>query len=200
MRYKSVERMNSIQRFVEEFYFEHRRSPSINEVAKGVGTVKSTIYRYLVEMNEKGILSYDGERILTDKIQKLNNDTMSVAVLGSVSCGIPQLEEEYIEEYVTLPVSMFGKGEFYILRANGDSMIEAGINSGDLVVIRRQNEAKEGQIVVALVENENTLKRFFFDKERDCIRLHPENKNMQDIYVKSCSIQGVAVNVIKSLE
>ena len=79
-------------------------------------------------------------------------------------------------------------------------MIEAGINSGDLVVIRRQNEAKEGQIVVALVENENTLKRFFFDKERDCIRLHPENKNMEDIYVKSCSIQGVAVNVIKSLE
>lgn len=200
MRCKSVERMNDIRAYVEKFYFEHRRVPSTSEIAKALGTVKSTVYRYLVEMNDKGLLAYDGKEILTDRMQKLNNDTMSVAVLGSISCGIPQLEEEYIEEYVTLSVSMFGKGEFFILRANGDSMVEAGINDGDLVVVRRQNEAKEGQIVVALVENENTLKRFFVDKERGCIRLHPENRRMKDIYVKNCSIQGVAVNVIKTLE
>ena len=79
-------------------------------------------------------------------------------------------------------------------------MIDAGIDDGDLVLIRKQSEAKEGQIVVALVGNENTLKRFFVDQEHDCIRLHPENKSMTDIIVKTCMIQGVAVKVIKDLE
>lgn len=124
----------------------------------------------------------------------------SVAVLGSISCGVPQLEEEYAEEFVTLPVSMFGKGEFYFLRANGNSMIEDGIDDGDLVLIRKQSEAKDGQIVVALVDNQNTLKRFFVDEKNHCIRLHPENKTMEDIIVPECVIQGVAVKVIKSLE
>lgn len=151
-------------------------------------------------MNDKGMLKYDGREILTDKIQKVNTETTHVAVLGSISCGIPQLEEEYIEEYVTLPVSMFGKREFFILRASGESMIEAGINDGDLVVIRKQKEANDGQIVVALVENENTLKRFYLDKENRCIRLHPENKAMENIIVSDCQIQGVAVHVIKALE
>ena len=88
----------------------------------------------------------------------------------------------------------------YFLRANGESMIDAGIDDGDLVLIRKQSGAKEGQIVVALVENENTLKRFYKDEENQCIRLHPENKKMTDIIVPNCKIQGVAVKVIKSLE
>lgn len=79
-------------------------------------------------------------------------------------------------------------------------MIEAGIDDGDLVLIRKQSEAKDGQIVVALVDNQNTLKRFFVDEKKHCIRLHPENKTMEDILVPGCAIQGVAVKVIKSLE
>lgn len=200
MRHKSIDRMNSIMQYVEQYYFEHRHFPSTSEIANALGIVKSTAYKYLVEMNDKGMLKYDGREILTDKIQKVNTETTHVAVLGFISCGIPQLEEEYIEEYVTLPVSMFGKGEFFILRASGESMIEAGINDGDLVVIRKQKEANDGQIVVALVENENTLKRFYLDKENRCIRLHPENKTMEDIIVPDCQIQGVAVHVIKALE
>lgn len=200
MRHKSVERMNSMKQYVDDYYFKHRRFPSTSEIACEMGIVKSTAYKYLVAMDESGILKYDGKEILTDKIQKVNTDTTHVAVLGSISCGIPQLEEEYIEEYVTLPVSMFGKGEFFILRANGKSMIEAGINDGDLVVIRKQKEVKDGQIVVALIENENTLKRFYLDKEKKCIRLHPENHTMEDIIVSNCEIQGVAVHVIKALE
>lgn len=200
MRHKSIDRMNSIMQYVEQYYFKHRHFPSTSEIANALGIVKSTAYKYLVEMNNKGMLKYDGREILTDKIQKVNTETTHVAVLGSISCGIPQLEEQYIEEYVTLPVSMFGKGEFFILRASGESMIEAGINDGDLVVIREQKEASDGQIVVALVENENTLKRFYLDKENRCIRLHPENKTMEDIIVPDCQIQGVAVHVIKALE
>ena len=78
-------------------------------------------------------------------------------------------------------------------------MIEAGIDPGDLVVVRKQQSADEGDIIVALVDNETTLKRFYIDKDKKCVRLHPENKTMQDILVNSCYIQGVAQHVIKAL-
>ena len=121
-------------------------------------------------------------------------------ILGKVSCGVPKFAEENIEEYVRLPVALFGRGQFFILRANGDSMIEADINDGDLVLIRQQNYADEGQIVVALMDDEATLKRYYPEPEKQRIRLHPENSRMDDIYVSDCIIQGVAVKVLKDLE
>ena len=134
------------------------------------------MYKYLVEMNNRGMLSCHNGEIVTERTSKIPLLTKPAVVLESVYCDSPQLEEEYIEEYVSLPVSLFGEGEFYILRANGDSMIGAGINSGDMFAIRKQSTASEGDIVVALVDNESTLNRFFFDTESRCIRLHPENK------------------------
>ena len=97
------------------------------------------------------------------------------------------------------PTAIFGKGDFFILRASGQSMIEAGIDDGDLVVVKKQVEAKEGDIVVALVDNQNTLKRYFRDDENKKIILHPENKKMKDIIVDGCCIQGVACHIIKEL-
>ena len=200
MRHKSDDLMMQIKEFAEQYYLTNRHSPSTREIAEEFGIVKSTAYKYLIAMRDNGMIRYDGENVITDKTEKANVEFTSVAVLGSISCGVPQLEEEYAEEFVTLPVSMFGKGEFYLLRANGESMIEAGIDDGDLVLIRKQSEAREGQIVVALVGNQNTLKRFYVDDKHKCIRLHPENKTMEDILVPECVIQGVAVKVIKSLE
>ena len=170
------------------------------DIFYALGIVKSTVYKYLVAMNDRGMLSYRNGEIVTERTNKISLLTKPAAVLGSVSCGMPQLEEEYIEEYVSLPVSLFGEGEFFILRASGDSMIGAGINSGDMIVIRKQNTASDGDIVVALVDNESTLKRFFLDTERRCVRLHPENPKYPDIYTQNCTVQGVAVHVIKSLE
>ena len=120
-------------------------------------------------------------------------------ILGQIACGSPLFAEENIEDYVQLPASLFGNGDFYMLRANGYSMIDVGISSGDFVLIRRQNTAEPGEIVVALVEEEATLKRYFPEPERRRIRLHPENKVMDDIYVSSCEIQGIAVKVLKDL-
>lgn len=199
MRHKSSELMDSIQDFVERYYQTNRHSPSTTEIADAVGIARGTAYKYLVAMNENGMIRYDGQKISTDKTDKIRTDLTSVVLLGSVSCGVPTLEEEYAEEYVSLPQALFGKGTFYLLRANGESMIDAGIEPGDLVLIRKQEEAKEGDIVVALVDNENTLKRYFVDKENHKVRLHPENTTMKDILVDDCKIQGVAVNVIKSL-
>ena len=98
-----------------------------------------------------------------------------------------------------LPISLFSSGDFYLLRASGDSMIKVGICDGDLVLVRRQNHADDGQIVVALMEDEATLKRYYREPQNRRIRLHPENDSMEDIYVDNCAIQGVAVKVIKNL-
>ena len=165
MRHKSTELMGTIKAFVEEYYKNYRHSPSTTEIADAVGIARGTAYKYLVAMNENGMIRYDGQQISTEQTKKVQTEFTSVALLGAVSCGVPTLEEEYIEEYVSLLASMFGKGTFFLLRAKGESMIEAGISTGDLVLVRKQSEAMDGDIVVALVANENTLKRYFVDKE-----------------------------------
>ena len=199
MRRRNVELMNRIIEFAEQYYLENRSSPSVRTIADRFGIGVSTAYRYLLEMDERGLITYDGKRISNDRIEKLNSNSgvIRAAVVGSIACGIPNLAEENVEEYVSLPRSMFGDGEFFILRANGESMIDAGIETGDLVVIRKQACAEDGQIVVALVEDEATLKRLYRDKGK--VRLHPENRAMDDIIVDDCIIQGVAVKVIKDL-
>lgn len=199
MRSRSEASKNRIRQFIEEYILENRRSPSCNEIAQALGMVKSTVYRYLVTMQDEGMIDYDGKNIETKKTRKARFDSVDVPLVGSISCGAALLEEEHIQCYVSLPSELFGKGKFYLLRANGDSMIEAGIDDGDIVVVRQQETAEEGQIVVSLVENENTLKRIFFDRKTGETILHPENSSMQDIRVRECMIQGVAVHVIKSL-
>ena len=163
MRHKSTELMGTIKAFVEEYYKNYRHSPSTTEIANAVGIARGTAYKYLLAMSDNGMIRYDGQQISTEQTEKVQTEFTSVALLGAVSCGVPTLEEEYIEEYVSLPASMFGKGTFFLLRAKGESMIEAGISPGDLVLVRKQSEAMDGDIVVALVANENTLKRYFVD-------------------------------------
>ena len=197
MRSKDPEIMKRIVDFVEAYHLDYNSSPSLRVIADGVGIGSTTVYRYLVEMNERGMICYDGKTIRNEKIDKSERGTIRAAVIGRIACGIPNLAEQHVEGYVNLPESLFGQGNFYILRASGCSMTEAGIDDGDLVVIREQNTAEDGQIVVALVDDEATLKRFFHEGDR--IRLHPENPRMKDIFVTDCRIQGVAVKVIHDL-
>lgn len=200
MRSKDPELMLKIKKFAERYYIDHNQSPSTATIAAAVGVVKGTVHRYLVEMNDLGIISYDGRDIVTEAISKVRPAQTHAAIIGDIACGLPQFAEENIEEYVSLPKTLFGDGEFYILRAKGESMIEAGISSGDLVIIRKQNHASNGQIVAALIDDEATLKKFYKDPKNQRIILHPENKTMEDIIVDDCRIQGVAVKVIKELK
>lgn len=190
----------NIIHFVDKYYVKHNESPSLQKIADGVGKPRTTIYRYLLKMNENGELSYSGEYgIQTKFTEKLNTENITVSLVGSIACGTPTYAEENITEYYSLPSSLVGKGDFFLLKASGDSMINAGINDGDLVLIRQQNTAEEGQIVVALVDDETTLKRFYKDKNNKRFRLHPENDEMEDIYVDNLIIQGIAVKVWKDL-
>ena len=197
MRSKSPELMKRISEYAEQYYLKNGVSPSLSQLAAGVGIAKTTAYYYLCEMSEKGMLKYDGHEIQTPLLQKFNEDVRCTAVYGSVPCGTPQEREQQLEEYIPLPTALFGEGDFFILRANGDSMIDADINDGDLVVIKKQSSAEYGDIVVALVNGKNTLKRFEPDYDNKRIILHPENKDMSDIIISDCQIQGVASHVIK---
>jgi len=198
---KNPEYLKMLEEFIDEYIEKNHTAPTISEITDGVELPRSTVGRYIAYMREQGVIDYEGHRsITTRQVQKTNSESEKVPVLGSVSCGVPKLAIENIEEYIRLPVALFGRGDFFILRANGDSMIEAGIEDGDLVLIRVQNYADPGQIVVALMDDEATLKRFYPEPEKRRIRLHPENSALKDIYVKECIIQGIAVKVLKDLE
>lgn len=180
-------------------------APTIVELVQKTGIPQATVSRYLRYMDAHGLIEYAGHRrIRTRAESRQNGGTIFIPMLGSIACGLPLLAEENIEEYIQLPESLVGKGDFFILRANGKSMINAGIDDGDLVVIRRQDDAEPGQIVVALVDDENaTLKRYY--PRRNCrVELVPENSDFRvqtvDLSVQHLAIQGVAVKVIKSID
>ena len=204
MRSKSQETLDAILKFVNKYYQQNRNAPSIIEVADGVGVGKTTAYRYLQELSERGLLEYSRGIAAAPKSAKMKTSYVSAPLVGSIQCGCPEEEQEMVEEYVSLPVSMFGNGEFYILRAKGDSMVDAGIEEDDLLVIERNCPASEGDIVVALdQEQQNTLKRYVgFDNDEKCFILAYENEARypgEVIKLKSFEVQGVARHVIKAL-
>ena len=154
MRSKNPELMNAIKEFVNKYYREHHTSPSTQTIGEAVGVNKSTVHRYLVEMNEKGILDYDKTVRATEQMTKCKTGYFSAPLVGSIRCGNPETEEEMVEEYVSLPESLFGKGQFYLLRAKGDSMVDAGIEEGVLTVapdkegyrVRKQYEKRSADL------------------------------------------------------
>ena len=204
MRSKDQGTLDRILKFVGKYYQNNHSSPTIDEVADGVGVARSTTHRYLQELNERGLLEYNRGILAAPETAKMKTSYVSAPLVGSIQCGCPEEEQEYVEEYVSLPVSMFGQGDFYILRAKGDSMVDAGISEDDLLVIERNCPAEVGDIVVALdQDNQNTLKRYAgYDEDAGCFILEYENEEKYPgkiIEVKSLQVQGVARHVIKSL-
>lgn len=196
--------LNDIMKFVSKYYQDNREAPTIIQISAGVGVPRSTTQRYLKELENRGLLEYDRGILSAPQSAKMKTAYISAPLVGSIQCGSPEEEEELVEEYVSLPVSLFGKGDYYILRAKGDSMVDAGIAEDDLIVIERNCPAKTGDIVVALdPDNQNTLKRYagFDETERRYI-LKFENEAKypgEVIKVKSFQVQGVARHVIKAL-
>ena len=199
MRSKDPVLMENIKNFAEEYFLKNFKSPTKVQIAQALNITPGTVSKYLTFMKNNGMVEYDGYTVHTKNTHKYNGETTSAAILGSVSCGPLLFENENIEDYVALPQAIFGKGEFYILKANGDSMKDAGIDDGDWVVIKKQNFANEGDIIVALVDGANTLKYFFRDKENNCAVLRAANKNYDDILVNELFVQGVATQIIKKV-
>ncbi|MBR2122976.1 MAG: repressor LexA [Lachnospiraceae bacterium] len=205
MRSKSIKIMEQISNYIGNHYRQHHSTPTTREIASAVGLSPASGYKYLVEMNKQGILSYENGKITNlPKIDKTQTGYFSAPLVGSIRCGDPEAEEEQVEMYISLPEAIFGKGEFYLLRAVGDSMEDKKISEGDLVLIQKQPACEIGDIVVALDENgENTLKIYSgIDKKTKKVVLKYANEAIypgKRILVNELSIQGVAKHVIKAL-
>lgn len=204
MRSKDQGTLDKILKYVNRYFQNNHSSPTMDEIADGVGVAKTTAFRYVRELHERGLLDYNRGILSAPETAKMKTSYVSAPLVGSIQCGCPEEEQEYVEEYVSLPVSMFGRGDFYILRAKGDSMVDAGISEDDLLVIERNCPAEVGDIVVALdQDNQNTLKRYAgYNEDEGCFILEYENEEKypdETIKVRSLKVQGVARHVIKSL-
>ncbi|MCQ2458476.1 MAG: transcriptional repressor LexA [Clostridia bacterium] len=198
MRSRDPEKTRQLIRFIDSYYDAYRHTPSIREIAEHISMTKSSVHNYLSALRDEGIIDFDGRMIVTEKINDEIAGYNRAGVVGSVPCGLPALEQECVEGYVNLPISLFGGGDLFVLHTYGDSMTGAGIDPGDIVVVRKKPYAENGDIVVAYVEGEgNTLKRYYRDEKNRHVILHPENDRYEDIVVQDCAIQGVVIKIIK---
>ena len=177
--------------------------PSVREIANAVGLKStSTVHGHLQRLEKKGLIHRDAMKPrameITAEGESEHTSTMAVPLLGNVTAGQPILAEENLDEFIELPESMLGDGEHFILRVHGESMINAGILDGDYIVVRWQQEANNGEIVVAMIEDSATVKRFYREKGR--IRLQPENDTMEPIYARDVTILGKVISLYRIVQ
>lgn len=205
MRTKNQQYFEDLEHFINSYKDQFGKPPSSYDIALGTGMSQSNVARYLKHMRESGMIEYNGAcSYKTQRDKKTSRRIHGVPVVGDIACGLPLLAEENIEEYVDLPESWVGKGRFFALHAKGESMRNIGINDGDIVIVRQQDTAEPGQVVVALVdENTATLKRYFPQLENQIIELRPENDEFEsqfiDLTERPFAIQGIVVKVLKNI-
>ena len=202
MRHKDPELMKQINTDIGEFYVARDRTPSTTEIARRFGIARSTAQNYLVAMNERGMLSYEGGKLQVDHMGKIRTQRTEAPLVGSVPCGELTIEEANVECVTTLPTEIFGEGPFYLLHASGDSMEDEGIEDGDLVVVKMETSPKKGDLVIAMdAEQRNTLKKYggINRKNRKAMLLYCNQGVYGDkvIYVDHLECQGVVSHVIK---
>lgn len=201
---KSSEKQEQILAFVNDYIKENGYPPSIREICKGVGlSSTSTVHAHLNNLMQSGLIKKDNSRSRGIKI--VNNDVevpadedvVNLPVVGKVAAGSPILATENLERYFPIPADFVGNVNSFMLKVKGESMIEAGIFDGDYIIVKQQAVANNGEIVVALIGDEATVKTFY--KEKDHIRLQPENSTMEPIIVKEAVILGKVAGVIRKL-
>lgn len=204
MNPRNEEKKEAVYKYINDFIKEYGVAPTIREVAEGVRCSLSTAHKYVVRLEEEGLITKYGKTQMTTL--ENTNSIERIPVIGTVACGKPRLAYEDIEGFIPISRDLFGYGDFFGLIAQGDSMIEANIEDGDIVFVRKQETAEDGDIVVAMVnddltgEKNATLKRFYNDRMNKRIILHPENQLMEDFYLEEVEIKGVAVKVLKDLK
>ena len=186
--------------YIEKATLQKGYPPSVREICDATGLKStSTVHGHLIRLEKKGLLYRDSMKPRAISVpsdhQMYRTEMINVPIVGRVSAGSPILATENIEDYIALPQSMLGEGEHYVLGVRGESMIEAGIMDGDYVVVRKQPTAYNGDIVVAMVEDDATLKRFY--RENGHFRLQPENSTMEPIIVPEVTILGKVVSLYR---
>ena len=195
-----TKRQQEIFDYVKRYGAEHGYPPTVRDIGKAIGLASSsTVHAHLANLEKLGLLRRDPTKpraieLLLDKAKQVASSG-GLPLVGQVAAGEPILAEENIEDYVPVPPIAGGEEGEFILGVRGDSMTDAGILEGDHVIVRRQETAADGDIVVALVGEEATVKRFF--KEADHVRLQPENEAMDPIRTRDAQVLGKVVGVCR---
>ncbi len=197
----SPQRAETIRRFIDEYFMENRKSPTVRDIAAGTGISKTAVQRYLTDMKEHGEIEYNGRRSIgTNLSRNLSETTPAIRYDSTVSCGLPCEPNVEEADIIPLPTALVGEGKFFILTAKGDSMTGIGVDNGDLVIVREQNRCNDGDYAVVLVnESETLLKPVTWLPDQKAYLLHAENPDYEDRIEHHVRIQGVAIQVIKNL-
>ena len=215
MRKKDPDALNkrekAIIKFIDKESRENGYPPSVREIGKAVGLKSTaTVHAYLAKLAEKGYIKKENQKGRALKLIKggkeeqkpkdfyQGKEMVDVPVIGKITAGEPILAVENITDTFPIPIDFVGNSESFMLTVRGTSMIEAGILDGDYILVKRQNVARNGEIVVALIGEEATVKTFY--KEKDHIRLQPENSSLDPIIVPDCEILGKVAGVFRKLK
>ncbi|HBN29466.1 MAG TPA: repressor LexA [Clostridiaceae bacterium] len=195
-----------ILNFIKKEIAEKGYPPSVREICQGVGlSSTSTVHGHLERLEKKGYIRRDPtkpraiEILHRDDNPVHESEVISVPILGKVAAGMPILAFENKENRFPIPAEYFkNKNDMFMLQIQGDSMVECGILDGDYVIVEKRNTAENGEIVAALLEDSATVKRFF--KEKNHIRLQPENSSMEPIITKECTILGIVIGLFRVMK
>lgn len=186
--------LNKVMRFIEEFVEDNGYFPSVREICLKMNFKSTaTAHNYLKRLQDAGMIQKTDNK---KRAVKLSGDQRRIPLLGTVTAGATILAYENYEDYYSLPVGEFKGDQLFMLRVQGDSMIEAGIFNGDKIIVRQQPVAENGEIVVALIDDSATVKRFY--KKDGYFILHPENQALSDIIVENVDILGKVIGLIRS--
>lgn len=188
--------LDKIEKYNLDFQKEYGKSPSYRQIMNALNLKSvSLVQKYILALEKEGRITRTSIGNIAMLPQLKPSGVTMTPLLGEIACGSPNIGVENIEESYALPKALFGEGDLFMLHTFGDSMIDIGIEENDLIVLKKQDTARDGDIVVALVDGNTTLKRLYHKDNK--IVLHPENKTMEDIIVDTCDIQGVLVSCIK---
>jgi len=199
----TMRKMYEMLDFIKDFTADKSYPPSVREICKGLN-IKSTatVYYYLSLLEENNLIKKEESKNRAIEVVKPFAETfkrknlIDIPLVGRIAAGEPILATQNLDDVYTMPTDLFKeKEDLFMLKVSGNSMIEAGIFDSDIIVVRKQPTAENGQIAVAMIDGSATVKRFY--KEKDHFRLHPENSSMKDIIVNEVEILGIVVGLIR---
>ena len=198
---KPTAKQLEIMNYIKKEILEKGYPPTVRDIGEAVGLKStSTVHAHLERLEMKGLIRRDPTKpraieLVDDEFSVIRREMVNVPVIGNVAAGQPLLAVENISNYFPIPVEYMPNQQTFMLKVKGESMINVGIFSGDLILVEQTTDARNGDIVVALVDDSATVKTFF--KEKDHIRLQPENDNMDPIIVDDCTILGKVIGVFR---
>ena len=212
-RAETTRKEKAILKFIEEQVKANGYPPSVREIGKAIGlSSTATVHGYLAKLEKQGFIKKEDKKGRTLKVIKgtdgkplqesnknfyTQKEMVEVPVIGKITAGQPILAVENVTDTFPIPIDFVGNCDSFMLTVRGESMIEAGILDGDYILVKKQSNANNGEIVVALIEDEATIKTFY--KEKDHIRLQPENHTMDPIIVPNCQILGKVAGVFRKM-